>query len=489
MASAAKNSVFYAIGSIARALTSFLLMPIYANILGSSQYGVLNLLQTFSAIVAPIMTLVVEKSIYRLYFDYKTEDEKKEFLSTVFWSINVTSLVVIAACMIFGDILAKYLGEVDVLIILYPVIIYTYLSALITYSQILLQTQQEGGKYLVVSMLMLVIYNVLALLFLFYWTPTYKAEVYATLICNFVVLVIAFVFIREQITFKFNISILRKVLSFTMPLFMMSMFAWILSTSDRLFIANYQNTSDVGLYSIAFKICSMGVMLASSMKAAFDPYFFNISNNEDELSAKAHIRPVNDTMIFLTSMLFLIVVLFGKLFIGIFLNPEYQDSILYLYFIVISSLLTQQATVLNVMILQNKKTMVLSMITIVSGIISISLNAILIPRFGSVMAAVNSMIVGIFMFALTWVYSRKNYYVSFNFGNIWATIAIVVLCSFIDYCINNVYIGAMGKFVLILICVLSLSKLQLFTYPILGVLTNRIMDKYELKRKFKLKND
>lgn len=483
MASAAKNSVYYSIGSVARALTSFLLLPVYANILGASQYGVLNLLQTFSAIIAPIMTLVVEKSIYRLYFDYKTEEGKKEFLSTVFWSINASSIVVIAVCMMLGSILADYLGGVDVVTILYPVIFYTYLSALITYCQILQQTQQQGGKYLIVSMLMLVGYNVLALIFLFYWTPTYKAEVYATLINYIFVFLVAFLFIKEQIIFRFNYSILKKILTFTMPLFMMSMFTWILSASDRLFIANYQSTYDVGLYSMAFKMCTMGVMLASSFKAAFDPFFFSISNNEDEAVAKTRIKPVNDTMIYLTSMLFLVVVLFGKFYVVLFLKSEYQGCIIYLYFIVISCLFTQQATNLNVMILQNKKTLTLSIITIVSGLISIVLNALLIPIYGSLVAAINSMIVGLFIFVVTWIYARENYYVSFNFGNIWAAIVIVFFCSFFDFWMDNIYVSTLYKFGVISICIFIFTKVKAFTYPVLGVVMNRCLQKIGIRKR------
>jgi O-antigen/teichoic acid export membrane protein len=480
MASAAKNSVYYSIGSIARALTSFLLLPVYANILGASQYGVLNLLQTFSAIVAPIMTLVVEKSIYRLYFDYKTDEEKKVFLSTVFWSINVTSIVVMVICMLLGKTLAGYLGGVDVLTILYPVIIYTYLSALITYCQIIQQTQQEGGRYLIVAMLMLVGYNVLALLFLFYWTPTYKAEVYATLISYSLVFIVAFLFIRKRITFRFNVSILKKVLSFTIPLFFMSMFSWLLSASDRLFIANYQSTSDVGLYSMAFKMCSMGVMLAASLKGAFDPFFFNISNREDETAAKARIKPVNDTLIFLTSMLFLVVVLLGKFFVELFLKSEYHDCTIYLYFLIISSLFTQQASFFNVMILQNKKTMTLSMITIVSGIISVILNVLLIPICGSIMAAINSMIVGVSMFAITWLYSKRNYYICFNFGNIWAAVVIVFLCSLLDFSMENIYAGVISKLLVITISIFFFTKAKVFTYPILGVVIDRGLKKIGL---------
>ena len=482
MASAAKNSVYYGIGSIARALTSFLLLPIYANILGASQYGVLNLLQTFSAVVAPIMTLAVEKSIYRLYFDYKTDDEKRVFLSTVFWSINITSVLIILICVLLGNKIASYLGGVDVVTILYPVVLYTYLSALITFCQILLQTQQEGGKYLVVSLLLLVIYNVLALLFLFYWTPTYKAEVYASLINFLVVLPVAFFFIRKQISLRFDYSVFKKVLSYTMPLFMMSMFSWILSASDRLFIANYQNTTDVGLYSMAFKMASIALMFVGAIKQAFDPYFFNIVNSYDEENAKKYVKPVNDTMIFLTSMLYLCVIVFGKLFVGLFLNEEYQSCIIYLYLLVVSGLFTQQATMLNVMILQNRKTMLLSIITITGGVLSLVLNAILIPLFGSVVAAVNSMAVGIYMFILTFIFAKKNYYVRVDFGNIWAVIMIFAICFCVDYSIGNIIMGAIVKLIMAAVCVFALTKFKVFSYPSLGVVVNKALNKVGIKK-------
>lgn len=482
MVSAAKNSVYYGIGSIARALTSFLLLPIYANILGASQYGVLNLLQTFSAIVAPIMTLAVEKSVYRLYFDYKNDEDRKGFLSTVFWSINITSVFVALICVLFGNQIAGYLGGVDVVTILYPVVIYTYLSALITFCQILLQTQQEGGKFLVISLLLLVVYNVLALLFLFYWTPTYKAEVYASLINFLVVLPVAFIFIRKQITFHFDYSIFKKVLSYTMPLFMMSMFSWILSASDRLFIANFQNTTDVGLYSMAFKMASIALMFVGAIKQAFDPYFFNIVNSVEEKEAKEHVKPVNDTMIFLTSMLYLCVVVFGKLFICMFLNEEYHSCVLYLYLLVISGLFTQQATMLNVMILQNKKTMLLSMITITGGLWSLLLNALLIPQLGSIMAAINSMVVGVYMFVLTWFFAKKNYYVRIDFGNIWAAILLVVLCGVVDYIIFNIYVGAIAKLCLTAICILVFKRIKVFSYPVLGVVINKALNKVGINK-------
>lgn len=473
MASVAKNTIYYGVGSLMRAIASFILLPVYANILGTSQYGTLNLLQTFSAIVAPIMTLSVEKSIYRLYFDYKTEKEKRKFLSTIFWSINIFGIIVVFICAIWGNQITNYIGGVDVIAVLYPVTIYTFFSALITCCQIILQTQQKGNVYFLISMLILICYNAIALYLLYNWSPTYESEIYANLITLVLVFPVAFYFVHKQIGLCFNYKILKKIISFAMPLFVMSMFSWLLSASDRFFIANYQNTSDVGLYSMAFKLVSMGVLFAASMKQAFDPYFFNLSNTKDEITAKDHIKPVMDTMVFLTSMLFIMVILFGKIFIGMFLRCEFQACIIYLYFLVLSSVFTQYSVIINVMILQCKKTTVLSLIIITSGLISVLLNAYLIPKYGSIMAAVNSMLVGVYMFVVTWLFSKKSYYIVLKFGNMWATIIIVIVCSIIDSCLINIYLGVAIKLVIIITGLLFFFKIKVISCPILWELVRR----------------
>lgn len=478
---AAKNSLYYTIGSIARAMASFVLMPIYANILGASQYGVLNLLQTFSAIAAPIMTLSVEKSIYRLYFDKHTKTERNEFLSTVFWSINLSGFVVIVICVLLGNKIVDYLGGVEVVTIFYPVVVYTFLSALITYCQVLLQTQQQGAKYLMVSLLMLIGYNVITIILLYNWSPTYKSEVYASLVTNFFVFLVAFMLIKEQISFCFSKTVFRQILKYTFPLFFMSMFSWVLSTSDRLFIANYQGTSDVGLYSIAFKICTMGLILAASIKSAFDPYFFQISNCENATTAKNLLQPIIDTIVFINSLIFIAVALFGKFFVDTFLTIEYHDSVVYIYILSIAFLFTQQASILDLMILQNKKTLILSIITIISGLISVLLNILFIPKLGSVMAAIDSTVVSFIMFVITFIYAKKNFYIKVNVGNIWCPIIVIILCYVFDLFIDKVYLCTAIKVLVSIVSILTFIKLKTMTCPTLGTFIKSAIDRYRSK--------
>lgn len=166
MASAIKNSAYYAIGSVIKAATSFLLLPLFANILGAEQYGIFNVLQTFSSILGTLMTFATERSLYRLLYDYKTEDGRIKFLSTTFWAINIISSFIIVLCLCFGSFISSFVGNVDIYRVLLPVILYTFLMALINYTQILMQIEQKGGIYLKISLMILIIYNITSLLFL-----------------------------------------------------------------------------------------------------------------------------------------------------------------------------------------------------------------------------------------------------------------------------------------------------------------------------------
>ena len=105
------------------------------------------------------MTLALERSLFRLYYDYKTEDDQNKFLSSVFWLICLNSILVILLTACLGHYIVRYIGDVDVWLILLPVVLYTFLSALVNYTQILLQVEQNGRQIFIISVLILVAYN------------------------------------------------------------------------------------------------------------------------------------------------------------------------------------------------------------------------------------------------------------------------------------------------------------------------------------------
>lgn len=474
MNKAVNNAFYYTIGSLVRAFASFLLLPIFANTLGSTQYGVLSLLQTFSSVLAILMTFGIERSLYRLYYDYEDYKSKKEFLSTVFLSINFTSLIIIVAAVVSARQLSGILGDIDAFRVIVPVIIYTFLSALINYSQIIMQVEQEGKSFLHISMLLLIVYNGVSLLFLFLYEKTYQSMVYGNLVANAIVLPFAFLKIRKRIKWFFDISIFKNTLKFSFPLLLMTLFAWALNMSDRLFLANFSDLENLGLYSMGSKMVSIMIMFDGAIFQAYGPYFFNIANTESVEFAKPKLKKINDAITWIVGVLAIGIVLFANLLLYTLLNPEFRGSLIYVYILISGAVFSQQAGLLNPMIYQNKKTKEISVITIICAGISVGLNRCLIPQYGPIMAAITNFTAGFCMFGLTLLLARRNYYIKLNYIGIFVSLFTILSCYIIDMSIVNIIFSFITKLLLTCIVLLLAIRLKLIDMNSTKVIINKI---------------
>lgn len=453
MASALKNSFYYTIGAIIKAAASFLLLPIFANVLGSEQYGIYNLLQTFSTILALCMTLATERSLYRLYYDYKTPEAKKKFLSTVFWTINGVSIITLALMCVLGKYVVRYFGDIDVTTVLLPVVLYTYIAALINYTQILLQVEQRGDKFLIVSISIMITFNLVSILFLFFYSPTVEALVWGNLAANFLVLPLSLYYARHMIGIAFDFTILKAVFKYTTPTLIMVAFSWVLHATDRLFIGNMSSMSDAGIYSLASKFVQLSMLLCGAVFQAYGPYFYKTTNTMPFADAKAKIKNCNDLLSLFIVITILFVLIFSNMVLNIFFDNEYHDCLIFVYLLALSGLFTQQSGMLNLMIYQNKKTVGLSAITISAGFISVLLNTVFIPIIGSIAAGISNLLVGIYMFVLTLFLARRNYYIPIDKAILALTILIAIGLYVIDISISNIYFGFVIKTT---ICILLL---------------------------------
>ena len=65
----AKNTAIFAIGSIATKLITFFFVPLYTNILTTAEYGVVDLVNTLSTVLGPILILNIYEAVLRFALD------------------------------------------------------------------------------------------------------------------------------------------------------------------------------------------------------------------------------------------------------------------------------------------------------------------------------------------------------------------------------------------------------------------------------------
>lgn len=461
MASALKNTFYYTIGSLVKATTSFLLLPLFANILGAEQYGILNLLQTFSSVLGVLMTFAIERSLFRLYYDYKTEDDRICFLSTVFWAITIISTAVVLMTIFTGGYIVSYLGNVDVVKVLQPTVLYTFIFALINYSQILMQVEQKGLMFLRVSILLLAAYNILSLIFLLYFSRTVESLVCANLAANLIVLPFAYKYIKKYIKFRFDYLKFKAIFKFSLPMFVAVVFSWVINMTDRFFIANLTNLSDAGIYSLASKFTQLAVLLCGAIFQSYGPMFYNFANSKPYKDACNKLMPLNRLVTLFVCLIYFLIVAFSKPILNIFFSAEYSHSIRFVYLLSLSGIFVQQTGLLNMMVYQNKQTSIMSVIGILAGLLSMVFNVIFIPLYGSIAAGYVNLLVGFIIFIISYLIAKRNFFIPFGFVILILSVFCIILCAVVDFILLENLSNIIVKTGLIVIYFFLLCKFKL----------------------------
>ena len=91
-----KNSIYYTLGNILPQTAGFVLLPVYTAYLDPEQYGIVNAMTVLGSVIGIILTLGIDRGIYRLYYDY-SEEVRKKYLGTIIIGLSVFSL---AFCLI-----------------------------------------------------------------------------------------------------------------------------------------------------------------------------------------------------------------------------------------------------------------------------------------------------------------------------------------------------------------------------------------------------
>lgn len=460
MASAIKNTFYYTLGTVVKSAAAFVLLPLYANILGAEQYGVLNLLQTFSTILGTLMTFATERSLYRMYHDYASEEEKRILLSTVFWAINLFSIVIILCTISVGGYIVNYLGNVNVYTALLPTVLYTFLMALINYSQVLMQVEQKGRSFLIVSMLVLVTYNAISILFLYFYDRTVESLIYGNVIANLIVLPVAFMNIRKRISFQLSFRILADTLKFSLPIFFSIVFSWVLNMTDRLFIANMGSMYDAGLYSLASKLGQFAILACGAIYQAYTPYFYDTINRDGSTEFLEKTAQSNKYITLFVCIVVVCLVYATKPLLLLFFNVEFYDSLYYVYLLAIGILFNQIGGMFNMMVYQQKKSVQMAIVTVSCGIISLVMNYILIPRYGSLASGYTQVVVNMLLCISVYALAKKYLYIPVGREVVLAFIPFFVAGGIVDSIGFGVVLNIISKLLLFTLCLLYCYRKQ-----------------------------
>lgn len=465
-----KNTSIYAIGNIFPRIISFFLLPIFTRYLSPEEYGILNSMNLLGVVLSIFFTMAIERSVFRLYFDYKNE-ERKDFLGTIFISLVVIGTSITILCLlVFNNLLVIIFESIS----FYPYYVYLIINTYLTiFSYLPLAyfiIEEKPKVFILLTTSKLILGTILSIYFVVYLKNGAVGQLFAVMLSSLIYLPIYIYITIQRINIKFNIHMAQDSLRFSLPMVPHLLSAWILNLSDRIFIAHYFNIRDVGIYSLGYQIGGLVLIFSSAFYQAYSPVFFRMATSCNKIElAKEKLKKYNSIFIIVVIMISFVISFFSKEIIALLIDIRYHEAYKIVPIIAISYMISQSGGIHNLAIYQQKKTKQIMYIIITSAFVNILLNYILIRPFGAYGAAFATLITFFIFWITKYIYSKKCFFVGFYWNLVLpvfiGSLVLVILSYFILF--NNIFIGIFVKLILFVLFALFLF---LYNRDILNIL-------------------
>lgn len=376
----AGNTVIFAIGSFGMKFLSFILTRLYTAFMTKAEYGTADLLLQTVNVLYPIVTLSMADAVIRFGMD-KGFDKRQVYTSAIFSCvIGLGVLAFVSPLFNLMDIFFKGYG-----FLLYACCYFScfrQIASNFVRSQGYVRLFAADGIF---STLVIVICNIIFLVVLDMGVTGYMLSIMISDILSFTGLTaLAGLHKCLDVTY-FSKSLFKDMLKYSAPLIPTYVMWWITSASDRLFVIPLCGDDANGIYSAAYKIPSLLMMLTSLFYQAWQ--MSAIENRNDAGLAKFYTKIYGAyssiLMIGAAGIIMLV-----KPLTWLLVDKDFMSAYLYTPILVIAMIfqcLCQFAS----SVYSVKKKSINSMITsIIAAVTNIILNFLLIPQFGVYGAAI-----------------------------------------------------------------------------------------------------
>lgn len=443
----AKNTAIVSIGKICTQLITFFLLPVYTAVLSNEEYGVVDLLNTLTSLLLPIVTLQIEQGIFRYLIDCRENNEKQiKLITTIirFMIIQSIACIVIFLCVSpFIHNEYKYFLMANLLMGIF--------------SSLLLQICRglgDNATYAIGSFITGAFTVVLNVIFIVAFRWGAYGMLGATAISNFICAV--YIFLKRKIykyikPKQFDKKILKEIIKYSVPLIPNMISWWIVSASDRTIISAVIGIAQNGIYSAANKFSGVFTTLYS---------VFNLTWTE---SASININS-EDRDEFFSKILDFVIRFFGCLCLGtiavmpfafnILINEKFAESYYQIPILILGSVFNILVSFVGSIYVAKKLTKEIAKTSIISAVINIFVNIVLIKSIGLYAASISTVIAYALMFIYRWIDVKK--YVKFNVNKILMfALTIIYGITIFAYYLKNTIVSAIVLGIVVVFAIIA----------------------------------
>ena len=406
-----ENSFLYTFSSLLVKAIGFIMLPIYTNFLTPDDYGITNLVNSFTGVATFIVAFSLYSAIIRFYVDYKSDREKlKRFYGTILMFISISGLIFAGIMFLFRKTLVRWLFDgID----FFPFVIIALLTltfiCLHTAHQSILKGMQSGRKLTVISLIVFVLQVGLNLFFIGVLKLGAAGVLLSTLTINaiYVFYMLYDLVNNNLISFCIDIDLLKAALKYSVPIMPHNLSTSIASFASRVFINRSTALASVGLYGVSMQFGAIIDMVQSSVYQAFTPWLYNLMSQEGE-DKKKDIVVLSRFLLILYSLLYMGIGLFSPEVLMLMTAESYHMAWTVIPILVIAfSVKSLYYFYINILFYYKEAANKIFVSTVTGSFADIILSSILVKYYGMYGAALAFLVAKVIVVSLVVVMSKK----------------------------------------------------------------------------------
>ena len=331
----------------------------------------------------PIMSLGISDAVFRYTLD-KTVDRRK-VLTTGFFVNIACAAVILAVYPLLGSI-AYFDGY------MWLIILYTFVANIHSLFAQYVRARGMTTLFAVQGILATAITVTLNILFLVVFRFGVTGYVLSIVIADAAMALFMTAVVRLDYAIRprfFDRVLTKRMLRYCVPLMPTTVFWWVTNVSDRYMIKGMIGDDVNGIYSAAFRIPTMLILLSGIFIEAWQ---FSAVSERDESTKRAHAAFFGKVFDSYQGLLFISgagLIAFSKIFSRILFAEDYYTAWMYMPVLIIATVYSGLVTFMGSVYLVDKKSVQSLVTSMIGAGINVILNLILIPtKLGAIGAAI-----------------------------------------------------------------------------------------------------
>ena len=431
------NVSVYMFSTMVTFILPVIVLPIYTRYLSPADFGIVVLFMMFGNLTAGLISCNLHFSTYRLYFDHKNDQaEFSKVNSTNMIAITILFIIFGVIFTFFAQLISSYLFN-DLLS--NKLIMWSYFSGcmdyFILYMTSILTAQIRSIAFTTVTIFRSILDVLLTFYFIFFESLTFMARINSILIVQPLVVIALLILLRNFIKPLFSIKRLNASLALSIPVIPSNLIGMIQSSFDKLMLGNFIGANSIGYYSFSERFSRVLKLVSDSLGKVWDPLFLDLSSESSD-NQKIIIDKFYK-LIFLFMIVGLSVIYFSEEMIKILTTEAFYPSMyvtpVYVYFFLFSFI----GKIAMNQITFAKKMIYLLPASLFGIVINIVLNLLLIPKYGTIGAAIATSISALFINGIHLYFGMRLFPLPLEIFKIVNLYLLVILFTIIAYPLMN----------------------------------------------------